>query len=408
VETRGHYLSYYPIVTPILITPLYVIPYILLKLTHYPIDMFNPGFVSIVYMSEKLSASLIAAISGIFVFLFLKHLLNRKTALICAIIYAFATNTWSISSQGLWQQGLVELLLSIILYILIKNENSNSNINYIYLGGLTGLLVFNRPVDCLILLPIIYYIAQSQRKNIISYLIAALLSGFPFALYNFYYFNNLFGGYGNLLSQFSLSSASFVGFMGLLISPSRGLFVYSPILILSLFGFLKISRISNMKFKNLLKLFVFSILIQVTVYSCFRVWWSGWSYGPRFLIGMLPILTLFLGLYLTDYVSDKTWGRRGKITTFFIFLLVIISIFVQIVGVFYYPNGNWDGEPDNVDLHPERLWDINDSQITRSLSAGIMGPEKPIKYLQNIWEYWELSYDLVIVESLFWASCPEI
>jgi hypothetical protein len=40
-EREGHYLSFYPIVTPILITPLYLLTYILLKLTDYPMDMLS-------------------------------------------------------------------------------------------------------------------------------------------------------------------------------------------------------------------------------------------------------------------------------------------------------------------------------------------------------------------------------
>ena len=384
METKGHYLSSYPIVTPTLITPIYVIPYLLLKIIQYPMDLFNPGFLAIVYMLEKLSASLIAAISGIFVYLSLKMLLNRKTALVGVIIYAFATNTWATSSQALWQHGLVELLLSMMVYLILINEKTKSSNNYIYLGVLTGLFIFNRPVDSPLLLPILYYIVISSKRNILSYLIAMFLSAAPFMFYNFYYFGNLFGGYGNLLSQFSLSSANMINFMGLLISPSRGLFVYSPILILSILGYAKIGRVLNARIRTLFCIFAFSILIQIVVYSCFRVWWAGWSYGPRFLTGMLPLLTILLGLYLTDHVSFRYLNTRKMVTLIFIFLLISFSVFTQLVGVFCYPNGNWDSDPYNVDLHPERVWDIKDTQIMRSLFAGIMGPEKPLRYIRYI------------------------
>ena len=48
-----------------------------------------------------------------FCFLSSKELINRRIATFVAIIYAFATNTWATSSQGLWQHGLVELFLAI-------------------------------------------------------------------------------------------------------------------------------------------------------------------------------------------------------------------------------------------------------------------------------------------------------
>jgi len=46
---------------------------------------------------------------------------------------------------------------------------------------------------------------------------------------------------------------------------------------------------------------------------------------------------------------------------------------VQFIGAFYYPNGDWDGNP-NVDHHPEKLWDWSDTQIIRTFSAGMISP----------------------------------
>src|SRR5208337_2830460 len=44
VNEKGVYVSMYPIVTPLLITPFYLIPYELLKLTGYPINLVDPVF----------------------------------------------------------------------------------------------------------------------------------------------------------------------------------------------------------------------------------------------------------------------------------------------------------------------------------------------------------------------------
>ena len=122
-KTKDHFLSFYPIVTPILITPLYVLPYLILKLASYPIDLFHTGFFLIAHIMEKLAASSIASLSVIFVFLSLKELVNGKIAAIVAMIFAFATNTWTISSQGLWQHGLVELLLAMSIYLVLITKD---------------------------------------------------------------------------------------------------------------------------------------------------------------------------------------------------------------------------------------------------------------------------------------------
>lgn len=77
--------------------------------------------------------------------------------------------------------------------------------------------------------------------------------------------------------------------------------------------------------------------------------------------------------------------QKKNLFIIFIFsILLIWSIFVQFVGAFYYPNGDWNGSPNNVDLHPEKCWYWNDTQIMRSFNAGIISPRNCIKNLQAI------------------------
>jgi len=383
VEIKGHYLSLFPIVTPLLVTPLYIITYTLLKLINYPIDVFNPGFLLIVTIMEKLSASIIATLSSIFVFSSLKELTNRRIALIGAIIFAFATNTWTISSQALWQHGMSELLLSMIIYFVIINEKKEENKNISYLGLLSGLFIYNRPPDSILLLPVLIYILSINKFKIIRYFSFMFAASTPFLLYNFYFFGNLFGGYNSNFDVLALNSETWLHFIGLLISPNRGLFVYSPILVLAIFGYFKISKIVNKRIKSFLFIFGLSIILNILVYSSFWHWWGGWSYGPRFLTGMLPILIIFSGLYLDNHIN---YNNKKKMISISIGLILISwSIFVQIVGAFYYPNGGWDDNP-NLIQHPERLWDWKDTQIMRTFNDGMIGTRNPLKDLYFIWE----------------------
>jgi hypothetical protein len=173
------------------------------------------------------------------------------------------------------------------------------------------------------------------------------------------------------------------GFVGLLASPSRGIFIYTPIIVFSILGYSKISKLSNEIVKNFLLISGISILGQILLYSAFVCWWGGWSYGPRFLTGILPVLFIFLGLYLKD--AHMNIKQKKNLFIIFIFsILLIWSIFVQFVGAFYYPNGDWDGSPNNVDQHPEKCWYWNDTQIMRSFNAGIISPGNCIKDLQAI------------------------
>jgi hypothetical protein len=380
-------LSVYPIVTPVLITPLYVLPYILLKVIHYPIDLYNPGFQIILLYTEKISASIISTLSCLFVYLILKELLNKKIAIIGVLIYAFATNTWAISSQGLWQQGMVELLLSILIYLIILHEREQKNIYIIFIGILSGLFIFNRISDSILLIPVLVYVLSYKNKKIIYYICSAMISAFPFILYNMYYFGNLFGGYSVLLGGFNFSLSTIQNTAGLLISPSRGLFVYMPITLLSILGFYQIRKITNGKLKTFLYFSGLSVILEVLIYGSFVQWWGGGSYGPRFLTATLPILIIYIMLYTKLNIINNI-NRNFKLFLLTLFIgLLIISVFVQIIGAFYYPNGNWDGSPVSVSENPQRVWDLSDIQILRCFNAGPASTRGPITDLNIVLNY---------------------
>jgi len=163
-KSGSHLLSVYPIVTPVLVTPLYIIPYLIIKVAHYPMDPLNPGFWLIVDILEKIAASIVAALSGVFIYLAARKLIRERAAIVTAIFFAFGTNTWATSSQQLWQHGLSELILAILLYIILSNNNTEKDL--LAMGALSGLFVFNRPADSILLLPICNYsalLAESLR-----------------------------------------------------------------------------------------------------------------------------------------------------------------------------------------------------------------------------------------------------
>ena len=366
VARDGHYLSFYPIVLPVLITVFYVIPFIALKFLSYPVDMTNPGFFLIFDIMEKISASAIASLSVVFVYLFMRELIGWRNAFVTALIYAFATNTWVISSQALWQHGLAELLLSAMIYIVFLNEKKESTKNIAYLGLLSGLFIFNRPSNAFLLLPILIYVMRPFGKNIIIYALSAILSGGPFLIYNVYYFGSILGGYSSS-TRFVIGSALITNLMGSLISPSRGLLVYTPIVLLSLFGLPLAKGIINLRIKNFIFLSGLSVLLQSLIYAGFVIWWAGWSYGPRYFTDCLPYFALYIGLFLDHYLDNgKGWIRKPF--TLILAILLIWSVLVQVIGAFYFEY-QWDAD-SSVDTHQDRLWNFTDTQILRAYHSG--------------------------------------
>lgn len=110
----GKVVSLYPIVTPVVIAPLYLPAVLYLNAKGW-----DPQRVEYVArIMEKLCASLIASLSAMFLYLLLRRRSPPATAVLLTVAYALGTTTWVISSQALWMHGLSELLVVAMLYVL--------------------------------------------------------------------------------------------------------------------------------------------------------------------------------------------------------------------------------------------------------------------------------------------------
>ena len=355
-----HYASLFPIVTPVLVTPLYLIPFV-----------FNvPDSDLLQIAMAHIASALISALAVVFIYLACRHISNRKIALLSALVFAFATSTWSISSQSLYPHGMSELLLAIMIFLVIKNESCPSPWNIGFLGICSGLFFFNRPSDSILLLPVIGYILWYHREKTGLYFLAGFLSGLPFLMYNVLLFHNPFGGYSHIASRLSPDVTIFTNYLGLLFAPNRGLFVFTPILLLAIFGFW-IIRDNNKPVCRFLVGSIIAMAITVLVYASFDDWQGGDMYGPRYLTCVLPYLIIGLCIFF-DHIAKKP---RNIIVMGIIILLIAFSVFVQCIGVFYFrPSSN-----------QQEFW-----------------PDQFCSY--NAWDY----TDLVIINSLFHKSARPV
>jgi len=396
-----HFYSIYPVVTPVLITPLYVIPYLVLNFLHIPFTMSNSTFFLTVFAMEKISASCISSLAIVFFFAGLKEIVDKKIALLTTLIFAFGTNMWSVCSQALWQHGMVALLFSIMFFLIVTNEKNEQLRNYLLLGVCSGLLVFNRPSDLFMVLPIIAYVFYKNIKSFIVYCLAALAISLPVLFYNLSVFHNIFGGYSSMAagSGFgpeiitpSIGTEIFIQSIGLLFSPHLGLFIFTPIALLAVLGFFTISSKPNKSLRIFLYSFVAVFILETFI---FALWfWNlhlesgtapGIMFGPRYFSGFLPAICILIGIYLDSLWNPEKSKIDGKsikniLIVSVISLFVIWSVFVQIVGAFYYPNGNWEEFPK---FTVDQVGNVTDTPILKTFNEGPI-IVNPVNILMNL------------------------
>lgn len=363
---NGHYVSLFPVVTPVLVTPVYLLSYILCNLFNLPIS--SEDFIIL----GKTSATIITSLATVIFYFAAKEIFSRKTAIMTAGIFAFATSTWSISSQALWQTGMVELLLIALIWIVIKDARQSNIKNIVLLGILSGLFFFNRPPDALLLIPVIAYIFLYHRERIGHYFIASFAGGLPFLAYNLALFGNFLGGYKENIGRFLITPEIVKNFTGLILAPNVGILVFSPVIILSVIGFCWLRDVQNTDIQRILFILGPVIVLHILLYSSFDSWFSAsaYCYGPRYLTGIVPVLCLYIGVFLTRISGWDASDWHTRVTKGITTVLIVISIIIQIIGVIYYPY--------NLDKTTslERTWDPADSLIIESYVTGSQEIEK--------------------------------
>jgi hypothetical protein len=322
IRTRRNQLaSLYPVVTPLLVAPLYVPAVIWLNGSGWE----QPQVDRIAELMEKISASLLASIASVLMYLVLRREGNRWN-LPLALVFAFGTNTWMISSQALWQHGTGEILIALGLLLVLATA---SPVRTALLGAVCVLMAANRPPDALVAGALVLFIVWSRRRSAPWLLAGAAVPLAALLYYNLSFIGNLVGGYTVMKPPRTFFQPGWSGVPGLLISPTRGLLVFSPFLLFLPFGL--IQRLRSPGSKGLAVALSFAVAAQLLLYSQVD-WRAGLSWGPRWLTDLLPILVWMLAP--APLLCQRLRARSLLI------LAMVASVGVQVIGAFWYTHAS--------------------------------------------------------------------
>lgn len=184
--------------------------------------------------------------------------------------------------------------------------------------------------------------------NLMFFLGAALPVGFTF-----YYHMKCFGGlfqfpyYYETFQQFAvahqqgIAGVTFPGslrelgghlssLLQLLISPYRGLFFYSPFLLIGVSGMIKMIRDKEWRREGWL--FLAIMVVYFLFLSAFSDWEGGWSMGPRHLVPILPFMATAVLFQI-----GRTSGAFRKGLIWFLSISSLIAITLTFLGTVTFP-----------------------------------------------------------------------
>jgi hypothetical protein len=349
---QQHLVSFYPVVAPLLVAPLYL-PAVFYLDTH---GWKQPEVDRVAEAMEKFSASLLAALASVLVYVVLRRDTGRWS-LAVALAFAFGTNTWMTSSQALWQHGAGELLIALALLLTLSPPTS---LGAVALGAVCVIIAANRPPDALFAGAIALYAMWTNRRAA-RWLLAG--AGIPLAallLFNLGVIGSVAGGYGkiNKPAMSFFQHPVWSGVAGLLVSPARGLLIFSPFLIFVPLGLRQ--RLRAPETRGLAFALGVAAIVQLLVYSQMD-WRAGTSWGPRYLTDMLPVLVWMLA------PAPLVLKPLGRIV---LVLAVAASVVVQGIGAFWYTKTSDDkifaGDPASM----RAAWDFANLPFLAELRHG--------------------------------------
>ncbi len=154
-----------------------------------------------------------------------------------------------------------------------------------------------------------------------------LFAGFQ-AVYNLMRFGSPFQtGYQQVGAAGIRPVYFLLGSLGQLVSTPRGVIWYAPFVLLVPFGLAAGWRGEH---RRRLILALAQVVIIFGLYSSYATWWAGVSWGPRFLVALMPSLTLLIVPLFEKLLqggSVKSWIAPGIVLLFSTFTQIMTSLF---------------------------------------------------------------------------------
>ncbi len=296
VGVEGRFYAQYAPGLPVALVPLVLIGQSLARPAEalarfYPYQIPNPSELGPRVAVSYFNAPIEAATAALLAVLVLRLGYPPRAALFTALAYAFATFAWG-QARVVFADPLQGLLLLLGCLLLVEASPSRALLG----GGALALAMLVKltsalAVPVLLLLPDADGRPLWRRPAMAARVVGPAIAAVALhALYNV-------ARYGSPLSTGYYSSGGggldfggnpLVGLYGLIISAGRGVIWYAPPILAAVWAWRRFAQGR----RHVALAIAALVVVWFVVHALWRDWHGGWSWGPRYLLPILPLLIL--------------------------------------------------------------------------------------------------------------------
>ena len=302
---------------------------------------------------EKHAAALITVAAAILVWAAARRW-GDGAALGAAFVFALATPVPANAAQALWSFTGEIFCLALALFLALRARPLPA-----WAGAAAGAAFACRPTALIGAAAIGLALVATDRRSAARFAaglgaVAVLTCAGQIVLYG-----HPLGAYGAANTAHGSFNPDFAaGLAGVLASPSRGLLVFCPWVLLLPFGLVRAREREGSLFTWTLASLA-ATAATILVASSHVQWWGGWSLGPRLVTEAAPFLAL-ASIPLFN-------ASRGALRKVFLLLLAFAAATQLLLA---YAPGAWEWDPKVLDpVGPRALWRWRESQLAAAWGA---------------------------------------
>jgi hypothetical protein len=329
-DIQGHIIDKYYCGTAVLMLPFFLQAHALSHVLGLPADGYSklyPIFINI--------AAIFYLIVGLF---FLKRLLNfytTNTSIVTFVLAAFAFGTnlffYAITEPAMSHVYSFFSITAALYYF--KRLTINFNSKHLYLFALFfGLTILIRPVNGLVLFALPFMCNKPRQlsdmitllfkniyQTILSVFIVFIIISIQLILYKLQTGKFFVDAYR--YEHFNWLKPEFIN---ILFSYKKGLFVYTPLIFLSLAGLIFLFK------QNRYQLYTFTgfFILLTYVLSCWWCWFYGGSFGLRAYIEFYTLFAILMTMALAN-ITNKLFKKLY-------YSLIVSTIIICLIQTYQY------------------------------------------------------------------------